>query len=317
MVTQSPARSKERTLWYFLLLVASCAMFAGQGTAIKFLSRQLRPIHITFLPFYTGTLLMIPLLVRSRRANSSVRLSWIDWRRFIVAGVIGQVVAQFSYVSGVTKTLVSNASIVGLLLPVVTALLASLMLGERITRLRLLALALGLLGVLFLSAQSLRQSAFLQTKYLEGNLLVLVCVACNAYYNVYCKGLFGRFQQVEIVALTFITASVASLPLIIWVDPFHPDEFRTFAWQTWVAFFYQAVIAYNIAMLVFFTALKHLEVTVASLSLYLIPVFGVSIAAVLLHERLSGLALCGTAIVFLSTMLIVKYDQAQKPVAVD
>jgi drug/metabolite transporter (DMT)-like permease len=309
----SPARLKKRPLWYFLLLVASCAMFAGQGTAIKFLSRQLRPIHITFLPFYTGTLLMIPLLIRSRRSPNSVKLTWNDWRKFVVVGVIGQAATQFCYVSGVTRSLVSNAAILGLLLPVITALMASLMLRERITRLRMMALAGGLIGVLFLSTQSLKQSAFLNMKYLTGNVLVLVAVAGCAFYNVYCKSLFGRFQQIEILALTFITASIVSLPLVLWVDPFHLDAFRTFTWQTWTAFFYQGVIAYNVAMLVFFTALKHLDVTAASLSLYLIPVFGVTIAAVFLHERLSGIALCGTAFVFLSTLAIMKYDPGVDP----
>jgi drug/metabolite transporter (DMT)-like permease len=301
------SRNKE-TRWYFLLLVVACVMFAAQGTAIKFLSWQLRPILVTFLPYYTGTILLIPLLIRARRANSSIKISGSDWVRFVVAG-LGQVVAQFSFVSGISRSLVSNASILGLLSPVVTALMASLMLRERITRLRIIALLIGLLGVLFLSTDSLRQSTFLSMKYLTGNVLVLVSVAACAFYNVYCKSLFGRFQQVEIVALTAISASILSLPLVLWVNPFHLDVFRSFTLHSWVAFGYQGVIAYCIAMLIFFTALKHLEVTVASISLYLNPVFGVIIAALLLHERLSGLALCGSGIVFLSTLLIMKYDQ--------
>ena len=200
--------SRKMTLWYFLLLVASCVMFAGQGTAIKFLSWQLRPIHITFLPFYTATVLMIPLLVRARRSTSSVKLSWSDWRRFVVAGVFGPAVAQFSFVSGVTRSLVSNAAILGLLSPAVTALMASLLLRERLTRLRIMALAIGLLGVLFLSTESLKQTTLLDIRYLTGNLLVLVSIASTAFYNVYCKSLFVRFQQVEVIVLTYITASV-------------------------------------------------------------------------------------------------------------
>jgi len=294
--------------WYFLLLVVACIMFAGQGTAIKFLSWQLRPILVTFLPYYTGTILLVPLLIRARRANRSIKISGSDWVRFIIAG-LAQVVAQFSFVSGITRSLVSNASILGLLSPVVTALMASLMLRERITRLRVIALLIGLLGVLFLSTDSIRQSTFLSMKYLIGNILVLVSVAACAFYNVYCKSLFGRFQQVEIVALTAISASILSLPLVLWVNPFHLDVFRSFTMHSWVAFGYQGVIAYCVAMLIFFTALKHLEVTVASVSLYLNPVFGVIIAALLLHERLSGLALSGSAIVILSTLLIMKYDQ--------
>ena len=62
------------------------------------------------------------------------------------------------------------------------------------------------------------------------------------------------------------------------------------------------------AMLFFFAALEHLDVTVASVSLYLVPIFGVLMAAVLLGERLSTLALVGSGIVLVATILIMKYD---------
>ena len=63
-------------------------------------------------------------------------------------------------------------------------------------------------------------------------------------------------------------------------------------------------------MLLFFHVLQHLEVTVASASLYLVPVFGVLLAATLLHERLTVPMLIGTAIVLVSTALIMKYDSS-------
>jgi len=49
-------------------------------------------------------------------------------------------------------------------------------------------------------------------------------------------------------------------------------------------------------------------VTTASTSLYLVPVFGVVLAATLLGERLSPTALAGAAIVLISTILVVRYD---------
>jgi drug/metabolite transporter (DMT)-like permease len=53
---------------------------------------------------------------------------------------------------------------------------------------------------------------------------------------------------------------------------------------------------------------EHLDVTTASTSLYPVPVFGVSLAALLLGERLKPAALIGAAIVLISTILVVRYD---------
>jgi drug/metabolite transporter (DMT)-like permease len=61
-------------------------------------------------------------------------------------------------------------------------------------------------------------------------------------------------------------------------------------------------------MLLFFAALEHLDVTVASVSLYLVPIFGVLLATFLLGERLGTTALVGSGIVLLATILIMKYD---------
>ena len=82
-------------------------MWSAQGTAVKFLAPdesasdaagatpRLRPIAVTFLPFYVATLLLVPLLFRLRRRDK--RTAWPnsrDWGRFAVAGVVGQVLAR-------------------------------------------------------------------------------------------------------------------------------------------------------------------------------------------------------------------------------
>jgi drug/metabolite transporter (DMT)-like permease len=61
-------------------------------------------------------------------------------------------------------------------------------------------------------------------------------------------------------------------------------------------------------MLLFFKALQHLDVTTASTSLYLVPVFGVILAVILLHEKLNASAIAGTVIVLAATLLVVRYD---------
>jgi drug/metabolite transporter (DMT)-like permease len=298
---------KTRTAWYFFLLALACLIWSAQGAAVKFLDRQLGPIAITFLPFYITTALMAPLLWRTRRPSNP---GWNDWAKFIVAGVGGQVLAQLGMTWGITKSLASNAAILNLMIPVITAVLASFLLRERITALRVAALAIGLVGVLLLSAEDLRQSSFGQMKYLVGNVLILGGCLGSSFYNVYCKGLLARYQEVEILIYSYITASAASVPLLIWVEPFRWQSLRAFDWKSWTAFAFLAVLMYGASMLLFFAALKHLDVTAASMSLYLVPVFGVILAAVLLGERLSLLALCGAAVVLAATVLIIRYDNS-------
>ena len=71
-------------LWYFTLLAAASLIWSAQGTAVKFLDRNMGPIAITFLPFYITTILLVPLLILKRRANpNAVRPTWSDWGKFV------------------------------------------------------------------------------------------------------------------------------------------------------------------------------------------------------------------------------------------
>ncbi|HEV8146083.1 MAG TPA: DMT family transporter [Bryobacteraceae bacterium] len=309
MTAPAITASRPKALWYLFLLALVNLIWAGQGTAVKFLDRQLGPIAITFLPFYVSTLLFIPLLIRERRRHPDApRPNWADWRGFIIAGVGGQVLAQLGMTWGISKSLASNGAILNLLIPVFTAALASVMLRERVTLLRLACLGIGLAGVFLLSVQDLKQASFLKGGYFVGNLMILGGTLGSAFYNVYCKGLMRRFQEIEILIFSYVTASVASIPLLIWAEPFHWSAFRGFDWKSWLAFAFLALCMYGLSMILFFHVLQHLEVTVASASLYLVPVFGVVIAAIFLGERLSPVALIGTAITLCATVLIMKYD---------
>jgi drug/metabolite transporter (DMT)-like permease len=304
--------AKRALAWrYIALLVLANLMWAAQGVAIKFLDARLGPIAITFAPFWVTTILLIPVLVRERRrAPQSARPTVRDWVSFAIAGVGGQVLAQLGMTWGITKSLVSNAAILNLLIPVISAVLASLLLREKLTALRCLSLGIGLTGVMLMSIQDLRQSALLDSKLLVGNLLILAGCIGSSFYNVYCKGLMRRFQETEILIYSYICASLASVPLLIWVEPLHLAAFTRFDWKAWSAFAFLAVFMYGVSMLLFFHVLQFLDVTVASASLYLVPLFGVILGATLLGERLGGVAIAGAAAVLSATILIMRFDQA-------
>jgi drug/metabolite transporter (DMT)-like permease len=301
--------TKPKTAFYFLLLALASLIWSGQGIAVKVLDPHLGPIAITFLPFYVTTLLFVPLLLRLRRQNpASAAPSARDWVRFTIAGVGGQVLAQLGMTWGISKSLASNGAILNLLIPVISAVLASFMLKERLTLLRIGSLAIGLVGVVFLSVGDFRHASFGSMKYLTGNLLIFGGCFGSSFYNVYCKGLMQKFQEIEILIFSYVTASVASIPLLIWAEPFHFSSLLALDAKSISAFLFLALFMYGASMLLFFKALQHLDVTTASTSLYLVPVFGVLLAALLLGERLNPAALAGAAIVLISTILVVRYD---------
>lgn len=305
------APAKAGFWWYFTLLALAALMWSGQGTAVKFLESRMGPIAITFVPFYITTCLLVPLLIYKRRKNPAAeKPTFSDWGKFVLAGIGGQVLAQLGMTWGILKSLASNGAILNLFIPIMSAVLASFMLKERLTLLRIVCFVIGLAGVALLSIQDFRQSSFGEMKYLQGNALILAGCLGSSFYNVYCKGLLRRFQEIEILIFSYITATLATLPLLVWVEPFHLSAFAGFDWRAWLAFAFLVLFMYGASMLLFFHALEHLDVTVASMALYMVPVFGVILAAAMVGERLGAAALAGAAVVLVSTVLIMKYDSS-------
>jgi drug/metabolite transporter (DMT)-like permease len=89
----------------------------------------------------------------------------------------------------------------------------------------------------------------------------------------------------------------------------HFAQLAALYWRGWLAFAFLAIFMYGLSMLLFFYVLQHLPVTVASASLYLVPVFGILLAALFLGERLTPVAIAGTAVVLLSTVAIMRWDK--------
>lgn len=296
-------------MWFASLLVICTLIWGSWGTAVKYAQDQLGPIAIAFLPFYVTTVLLIPLLIWKRRANpDAIRPGWKDWYKFVIAGVIGQILAQLGGVWGVTKSTASNSAILMLLIPVVTAVLASIMLRERITPLRIVCLLLGLVGVMLMSIQDLRAASLLKSGYLVGNLLLLGSCVGSSFYNVYCKGLLARFAEVEILIFSYITASMASVIPLYYFEPDCLIRLQQLDWRGWSGIAFLAVFHYGVSMLLLFYVLQHLPVTVAAASIYLCSIFGVVIPWIVLGERLNQWQWIGSIAVVIPTIIIMRYD---------
>lgn len=109
-------------------------MWAFQFSGAKIATEQLGPITVTFLPLALSTLLLLPwaLLSRRRRPAGGRGLA-TAWPQFLLLGTVGTIASQLGLTWGVERSLASNAAVLTLTIPVLTAVLAALLLGEHMT----------------------------------------------------------------------------------------------------------------------------------------------------------------------------------------
>ena len=300
-----------------LLLALANAIWAGQFTAVKIGLRQLGPLTIVAFPMFASAVLL-GVVIQFERKRGTLRTNHFAWSdfptgmRFLLLG-LAPVVAQLGYSFGVRNSLASTASILSLLTPVLSAIMAVLLLGERMTRLRGLSFLLAVVGALLILGISPEILKGMALPYLHGNFFLLIGCTGSAFYNVYSKKLLGRFSAIEVLFYSLIVSSAMLVPLAIAREGLLIFHFSQLTFATLICLLYIMLLSYTIAMVLFLKIIRRIDVIVASLSIYLMPVFGVLIAWVALRESLAPPAIVGGILVAAGTLLVSKFDSATTP----
>jgi len=305
---QSQASSRVRD-WGLLLLTNF--LWASSYSVVGFVDRTLGPLATATLPAVVTTLMMIPVVRRELRQVSGQGLiltEWRDWSNFLVLALAGAIPGQLFLAWGIKLSLVSNAALLSFALPVTTAVVAYFVLRERMTLLRWASFGVALVGVLQCAGINWRELNFTSRSYMAGNFLLFLQVTGSSFYNVYSKKLLRRYTPSMVLFYSYL----ASLPVLLfftfYLEGATLRHFPDFRISLWVGIL--TIGSVNVfAMLMYLAVMTRLDATQAGLSNYLIPVFGVIVAALALHERLSKAMILGGILVLISTLLITVYDR--------
>ncbi|MGL6267906.1 MAG: DMT family transporter, partial [Chitinophagaceae bacterium] len=174
----------KQSVFSWFLLFACNAMWSLQFTCIKLTQAQVGPFSTVFIPMVLAALFMLPFVFRQIKQNKNRKLA--DLKIFIFLAFAGQFPAQVLMTIGTQQSTASNAAIINLSLPVLSALLAYLILKEKMNPLRWLCFIIAIAGVVLCSLKEITGTNF-SAQYLTGNLLIFSGVAGSAFYNTYCK----------------------------------------------------------------------------------------------------------------------------------
>ncbi|HEY4971911.1 MAG TPA: DMT family transporter [Steroidobacteraceae bacterium] len=302
-------RTANRVVDWGLLIVCNL-VWASQFVLAKLVQAEMGPVFATLLPMALATLCLMPLVrAQQRRRGNTPHIGASDLVRFGVIGIFGQVVAQLGVTWGVGLAPASNAALLSLTLPIATAVMAYLVLGERMTIVRWLSFALAVAGVLQCSGVEWNDLRFASGGVVSGNVLIMLGVLGSAFYNVYGKKLLDRYSPLEVLLYSYYAVLVCLVPLTIALEPGSFHRMASFGPKVWLGVLLLAGLQYFLSMILFLTVLTRLDALQAGLSNYLIPVFGVLIAAIALGERLTARMAIGGLVVLGSTLLITVYEE--------
>ena len=206
-------------------------------------------------------------------------------------GLIGHCAYQFCFVGGVAITSVSNAALIIGATPVVVAILSAALGRERIRALHWIGAAISVSGIYFVVGRG----ASFGGATLTGDLLIMVSVGCWAAYTLGAGRLMARHSPLYVTGMTMAIGAVPYVLLAL------PAILRT-DWGavrpiTYVMLVLSALLALNVAYLIWYVAVKKIGPARTSVYSNVVPIVAMAFAALILGESLPREKLLGAAAV--------------------
>ena len=165
---------------------------------------------------------MSPLMLTNCRMIGAAALFWIvslftrneevahrDLLRMFFAALCGVVVNQCCFVWGLSLTSPVNASIITTSLPILTMVMAAIVIHEPVTKLKVGGVFLGAIGALVLILGSASGSG---GGHIAGDLLVICAQLSSTCYLVFFKSLIGRYSPVTLMKWMFTYSAICVIP---------------------------------------------------------------------------------------------------------
>jgi len=291
------------TVKAMIALVFATLFWAGNYVVGAIAVQSISPLDLTWLRW---VLAAVPLLILAQLVEKpDWRRALRSWRRLAVLaalGVAGYVLLLYTaleYTSALSASLINAAN------PAVMALLAAIVLRERLGWRVVAGLILGLFGVLLVITNGSLGSVF-SMRFNIGDLLMLVAITVWSVYTI-----VGRKLDVPPITATAIQATmvaVALAPFAIAGGVSWPAEA-----SVGLSVVFIAVVPSIGAYVLWNLALKQVSPTTAGLYLNLVTVFTV-IISVILGAQLTLAQAIGGLVVFAGVALSSLKPRAKTPV---
>lgn len=277
-----------------LLLIASGILWGTSFVTIKIaLNSEVDPVYFALLRFIVGTAAIMTIVIWLRRFDAKVLLyPPIIFNSFLNALSFALQNVGMESTSATNSVLLMNTNIG------VVAILAAIFLAEAITPRIILGIALGLVGVLFISTDGDLSAIYSGTFW--GNLLVLTAGWVWAFYIIIQKKVLNRKTDVLMV-----TAAIMANTTLFLV-PMTLLYTASYAIPTtgWIAVVYIGLVCTFGANLLYNAGLKGVKASISSVILLMEVVSGMFFAILILGEMPTIITAMGGTLVLISILII-------------
>jgi drug/metabolite transporter (DMT)-like permease len=268
-------------------------VWGGSLPATKVALASFSPLVLTALRLVIAALLFLWLV----GVRPIVRLGWKQAAVATGLGVIGYTGTQALQAIGTAGTDAASATVLMVTAPLWIAILAAVVLREKLTVASAAGLVVALAGVVLVSGLA---DDWPPTGSALSGLIVLAAGVALALYTVLGKAVLRRVEPLVFIETGCIGGAITSLPLGIWQATTQPQAPTL---VSWLMLAYLALVVTFAGFIVWFWGVRAVPAGQAGALMFLQPVSGLALSAAILSDQLSSTFLIGAVLVLAGTYL--------------
>ena len=273
-----------------LALLVTVVIWSLNFTAVKVGIGSIPPLAFFVARFSVGAAVTVLVALR---LDGRPRFRRADLPLLVLAALVGITINQAAFVLALHETTASNTALLIGTIPVWTSIIAIATRQERLALHHWIGVGVGLLGVAFIvfggTTGRIDSPSFL------GEILALVTAASWALYSVLIRPLMARYTALSLSSFMMVVGTAAMVPFAL-------PELLSAHWaaipgEAWLGLLYAALLSVALTNVLYFTAIKRVGASRATLYVYLEPFLGVMFATLLLGDRATLVQLAGGLVV--------------------
>ncbi len=286
-----------RTPLPYLALVTTHLIWGANFVIAKITLNEFPVMSLAFARFFLAIILLLPFLLTLDKKQRSIKLKHL----FLIFSV-GLLMVTFNialFYEGLLRTEAITASVLTLIIPILSVLGSWLFLKEKIYSVNFLGILIGFLGTLIILGLPILFVGSLKTNTLIGNLLIVLSSVSFVAGSILSKRIIHIYHPLIVPASLFLTgAATFFIPALL-------EYLKDPTWISHVSILgilgliYISVFSSVVAYFLLSWGLSKIEVVQANLFSYMEPAVASTFAVLLLGERISYSFILGTCLVVL------------------
>lgn len=225
-----------------------------------------------------------------------------DYLRIVLSAFFGVALNMLTFFKGLSLTSPISASVLMVTTPMLVLVLSAFILREKMKKLKVLGILLGLLGTFILITY--QKDSVSKDQEMLGNFLVFVNALSYGYYLILVKKLMEKYNPFTFVKWIYTIG-------FFMVLPFGFKEFNAIDWQNMpniICFdvFFIVVFSTFLTYLLNLISMKRLTPTAVAVFIYLQPLFATIFAISLGKDQLNLVKIISAVLIFVGVFLVVR-----------